>query len=237
FIFGQAETRQDASFAKTAGLVQKIADIVRQDPSVEGVVGFAGASSFNPSENTGRMFIQLKPHDQRGQTSDQIIQRLRPKVAQVEGVKFFMQSGQDISLGGRLGRTQYQYTLTDTNSDELNRWAPVVEDAMKKLPELQDVASDQQIAAPHIAIDIDRDAASRLGLSASVIDETLYDAFGQRQVATIYTNTSQYKVILEVQPEFQGDPAALSKIYVPSPAGAQVPLSTFARFKSTVEPL
>src|SRR5216684_1390980 len=102
------------------------------------------------------MFIQLKPHDQRDRTSDQIIQRLRPKVAQVEGVKFFMQSGQDISLGGRLGRTQYQYTLTDTNSEELNHWSPVVEAAMKKLPELQDVASDQQIAAPHIAIETDR---------------------------------------------------------------------------------
>jgi len=183
------------------------------------------------------MFIQLKPHDQRDLTSDQIIQRLRPKIAQVEGVKFFMQSGQDISLGGRLGRTQYQYTLTDTNSDELNHWAPIVEDAMKKLPELQDVASDQQIAAPHIAIEIDRDAASRLGLSASLIDETLYDAFGQRQIATIYTATSQYKVILEVKPEFQNDPTALSKVYVLSPAGAQVPLSTFAHYTSTVEPL
>src|ERR1700731_1133566 len=237
FIFGQAETRQDASFAKTAGLVQKIADIVRQDPAVAGGVGFAGASSFNPSENTGRMFIQLKPHDQRDLTSDQIIQRLRPKVAQVEGMKFFMQSGQDISLGGRLGRTQYQYTLTDTNSDELNHWSPIVEEAMKKLPQLQDVASDQQIAAPHIAIEIDRDAASRLGISASLIDETLYDAFGQRQIATIYTATSQYKVILEVKPEFQDDPTALSKVYVQSPAGAQVPLSTFAHYTSTVEPL
>src|SRR5882757_6472528 len=237
FIFGQAETRQDASFAKTAGLVQKIGDIARQDPAVEGVVGFAGASAFNPSENTGRMFIQLKPHDQRDLTSDQIIQRLRPKIAQVEGVKFFMQSGQDISIGGRLGETQYQYTLTDTSSDELNHWAPIVEAAMRKLPELQDVSSDQQIAAPHIAIEIDRDSASRLGLSASLIDETLYDAFGQRQIATIYTATSQYKVILEVKPEFQDDPTALSKVYVLSPAGAQVPLSTFAHYTSTVEPL
>src|SRR6266478_5834574 len=237
FIFGVAETRQDASFAKTAALVRKIADIARQDPAVEGVVGFAGASSFNPSENTGRMFIQLKRHDQRDLTSDQIIQRLRLKVAQVEGVKFFMQSGQDISLGGRLGRTQYQYTLTDTNRDEHNHWAPIVEAAMRKLPELQDVSSDQQIAAPHIAIEIDRDAAARLGLSASLIDETLYDAFGQRQIATIYTATSQYKVILEVRPEFQDDPTALSKIYMNGPNGAQVPLSSLAHFTSKVEPL
>src|SRR6266550_4456251 len=237
FIFGQAEARQDISFTAMAELQTRLATIVQKDPGVSGVVAFAGASAFNPSENTGRMFIQLKPHDQRDLTSDQIIQRLRPKIAQVEGVKFFMQSGQDISIGGRLGRTQYQYTLTDTDGNELNHWAPIVEDAMKKLPELQDVASDQQIAAPHIAIEIDRDAASRLGLSASLIDETLYDAFGQRQIATIYTATSQYKVILEVKPEFQDDPTALSKVYVLSPAGAQVPLSTFAHYTSTVEPL
>src|SRR5207302_1447190 len=141
---------------------------------------------------------------------DQVIQRLRPKVAQVEGAKFFMQSGQDISIGGRLSRTQYQYTLTDTDSGELNHWAPIVEGAMQKLPQLQDVASDQQIAAPHVAVEIDRDAASRLGISPSLIDETLYDAFGQRQIATMYTATNQYKVILEVKPEFQTDPTAPS---------------------------
>jgi hydrophobe/amphiphile efflux-1 (HAE1) family protein len=237
FIFGTAETRQDSSFAKMAGIMERIADIARADPAASGVVAFAGASSSNPSENTGRMFIQLKPHDERDLTSDQIIQRLRSKVAQVEGAKFYMQSGQDVSIGGRLGRTQYQYTLTDTDADELNHWAPMVEQTMAKLPELQDVASDQQIAAPHIAVDVDRDAASRLGISASLIDETLYDAFGQRQIATIYTATNQYKVILEVKPEFQSDPNALSKLYVVSPTGAQVPLSTFVHFTSKVEPL
>jgi multidrug efflux pump subunit AcrB len=148
-----------------------------------------------------------------------------------------MQSGQDINVGGRLSRTQYQYTLTDTDSEELNHWAPIVEAAMKKLPELQDVASDQQIAAPYIGIEIDRDAASRMGISLSLIDETLYDAFGQRQVATMYTSTNQYKVILGLKPEFQKDPTALSKIYVPGRDGAQVPLSTLAHFKTRVEPL
>src|SRR5207302_9339224 len=196
---------------------------------------FGGASAFNPTENTGRVFIQLKPHDQRDVTSDQVIQRLRPKVAQIQGAKFFMQSGQDISIGGRLTRTQYQYTLTDTDSAELNHWAPLVEAAMLKLSELQDVASDQQIAAPHIAIEIDRDAAARLGISTSLIDETLYDAFGQRQIATMYTATNQYKVILEVKPEFQNDPTALSQIYINGPNGAQVPLSSFAHFTSKVE--
>jgi hydrophobe/amphiphile efflux-1 (HAE1) family protein len=237
FIFGQAEARQDISFPAMVNITHKIIDIVRQDPAVSGVFGFTGASSYNPTENAARVFIQLKPHDQRDLTSNQIIQRLRPKVAAVEGAKFFMQSGQDISIGGRLSRTLYQFTLTDTDRDELNHWAPIIEEAMKKTPELQDVASDQQIAAPHISIEIDRDAASRLGISPSLIDETLYDAFGQRQVATMYGSTNQYKVVLEVKPEFQNDLTALSKIYVIGPGGTQVPLSAFARFGSKVDAL
>jgi hydrophobe/amphiphile efflux-1 (HAE1) family protein len=237
FIFGQAEARQDISFPAMSNITHLIIDIVRQDPAVSGVFGFTGASSFNPTENAARLFIQLKPHDQRDLTSNQIIQRLRPKVAAVQGAKFFMQSGQDISIGARLSRTLYQYTVTDTDQDELNHWAPIIESAMQKLPELQDVASDQQIAAPHIAIEIDRDAASRLGISPSLIDETLYDAFGQRQVATMYTSTSQYKVVLEVKPEFRDDPTALSKIYVSGPGGTQLPLSTFAHFSSKVQSL
>jgi hydrophobe/amphiphile efflux-1 (HAE1) family protein len=237
FIFGQAEARQDISFPAMVKITHKIIDVVRQDPAVSGVFGFTGASAFNPTENAARLFIQLKPHDQRDLTSNQIIQRLRPKVAAVEGAKFFMQSGQDISIGGRLSRTLYQFTLTDTDRDELNHWAPIIEAAMQKMPELQDVASDQQIAAPHIAIEIDRDAASRLGISPSLIDETLYDAFGQRQVATMYGSTNQYKVVLEVKPEFQNDPTALSKIYVIGPGGTQVPLSAFARFGSKVDAL
>ena len=237
FIFGQAEARQDISFPAMVKIAHKFMDIVRQDPAVSGVFGFTGASAYNPTENAARVFIQLKPHDQRDLTSNQIIQRLRPKVAAVEGAKFFMQSGQDISIGGRLSRTLYQYTLADTDRDELNHWAPIIEAAMQKMPELQDVASDQQIAAPHISIDIDRDAASRLGISPSLIDETLYDAFGQRQVATMYGSTNQYKVILEVKPEFQNDPTALSKIYIVGPGGTRVPLSAFAHFGSKVDAL
>src|SRR5262249_18832768 len=237
FIFGQAEARQDISFSGMSKLTQDIVAVVREDPAVSGVFAFTGASSYNPTENTARLLIQLKPHDQRAETSNQIIRRLRPKVAAVEGAKFFMQSGQDISVGGRLSRTLYQYTLTDTDLDELNHWAPIIEEGMKKLPGLEDVASDQQIAAPHIAIEIDRDAASRMGISPSLIDETLYDAFGQRQVANLYTSTNQYKVILEVKPEFQNDPTALSKIYINGPGGAQIPLSAFAHFTKKVESL
>jgi hydrophobe/amphiphile efflux-1 (HAE1) family protein len=237
FIFGQLDAREDISFVAMANLTHQIADIVKQDPAVSGVFSFTGASAYNPTENTARVFIQLVPHNQRDRTSGQIIQRLRPKVAAVQGVKFYMQSGQDISIGGRLSRTLYQYTLTDTDSEELNHWAPIIEAAMKKMPELQDVASDQQVAAPHLAIEIDRDAASRMGISPSLIDETLYDAFGQRQVANLYTSTSQYKLILEVQPEFQDDPTALSKIFVIGPRGAQIPLSAFTHFAPKVEAL
>jgi HAE1 family hydrophobic/amphiphilic exporter-1 len=237
FIFGQADARQDISFAGMSAVTHQFVDIVRQDPDVSAVFAFTGASSYNPTENTARLFIQLKPHDQRNLTASQIIRRLRPKVAAVQGAKFFMQSGQDISVGGRLSRTLYQYTLTDTDSQELNHWAPMVEAAMQKLPELEDVASDQQVAAPHIGIEIDRDAASRMGISPSLIDQTLYDAFGQRQVANLYTSTSQYKVILEVKPEFQDDPTALSKLFISGPGGAQVPLGSFAHFTTKTESL
>ena len=237
FIFGELDVRQDASVAQTDKIRREVVNLVMHEPGVQGVFSYAGATPYNPAENTARIFWGLKPYDERALTAEQITQDLRKKVAGIEGAKFFMQVPQNITVGGRLSRTQYQYTLTDTNIDELNHWAPIIEAGMKKLPELQQVASDQQIAAAHLAIEIDRDAAYRLGLSANLIDQTLYDAFGQRQVATIYTATNQYKVVLEVQPQFQHDPNLLSKIYVSSPSGAQVPLSAFAHFTRKTEPL
>jgi hydrophobe/amphiphile efflux-1 (HAE1) family protein len=237
FIFGELDVREDASMIKTDEIRRQVVDIVRHDPGVEGVFSYDGATPYNPAENTARIFWGLKPYDEREANAEQIIQRLRKSVAGIEGAKFFMQVPQNITVGGRLSRTQYQYTLTDTSSDELDHWAPILEQEMKKLPELQQVATDQQIAAAHLAIEIDRDTAYRLGLSMSQIDQTLYDAFGQRQVATIYTATNQYKVVLEVQPQFQHDPNLLSKIYVPGPNGAQVPLSSFAHFTRKAEPL
>jgi multidrug efflux pump subunit AcrB len=237
FIFGQAEARQDTSFAAMADIQNQLAAIVRQDAGVSGVVGFVGSTGGNSSENTARMFIQLKPFRERDASAQQIIQRLRPKVAEVPGVRFFMQAGQDINVGGRLSKTEYQYTLTSTDSGELNHWAPIIEQHMAKLPELQDVTTDQQIAAPHIAVDIDRNAASRLGLTLAQIDQTLYDAFGQRQVATIYASATQYKVVLEVQPSFQTDPSALSRIYITGNNGAQVPLGAVAHFSNKIAPL
>ena len=237
FIFGELDVRQDASMIQTDKIRRKVVDIVMHDPGVQGVFSYDGATPYNPAENTARIFWGLKPYDERDATAEQIIQRLRKKVAGIEGAKFFMQVPQNITVGGRLSRTQYQYTLTDTNIDELNHWAPIIEAGMRKLPELQQVASDQQIAAAHLAIQIDRDAAYRLGLSMNQIDQTLYDAFGQRQVATIYTATNQYKVVLEVQPKYQHDPNLLSEIYVSGPGGVQVPLGSFAHFARKTEPL
>jgi multidrug efflux pump subunit AcrB len=236
FIFGEADARQDMSFAGMSSLMLQLIDKIRQDPAVESVTGFAGATGGNASESTGRMNIQLKPFEDRTASADQVIARLRRVTAEVPGVKFFMQSGQDINVGGRLSRTQYQYTLTDTDIGELNAWAPKVEHAMGQLPGLQDVASDQQVAAPHVDIEIDRDAASRLGITPQLIDDTLYDAFGSRVVGDMFTSTNQYWIILEVQPQFQTDASVLAKLYVVA-GGARVPLSTFAHFVDKVEPL
>jgi multidrug efflux pump subunit AcrB len=237
FIFGQAEARQDTSFAQISKLEQDFTKVILTDPAVQGVVGFAGATGGNAAENTARLFIQLKPLAERKVSAQEVIQRLRPKVAQVIGANFFMQAGQDVNVGGRLTKTEYQYTLTDSDTAELNHWAPILQREMEKLPQLQDVASDQQIASPHIAINIDRDAAYRLGLTLAQVDQTLYDAFGQRQVATIYTPSHQYKVILEVAPQYQNDPQALGGIYIATPTGARVPLSTIASFTTKIEPL
>jgi hydrophobe/amphiphile efflux-1 (HAE1) family protein len=236
-VFGEIDTRQDSSFRATVDMAHQIVDIVRDDPSVGGVFMLAGAYAYNPTENAARVFFALKPFEERQDTADQIVQRLRRKMAAVQGAVFYMQVPQNITVGGRLSRTQYQYTLTDTDDAELNHGAPIIEAEMHKLPELQDVASDQQNAQPTMTIGVDRDAAYRLGLNASLIDQTLYDAFGQRQVATIYTASTQYKVVLEVQPQYQDNTQALSMIYVPGPNGVEVPLSAFAHLTTKVTPL
>jgi hydrophobe/amphiphile efflux-1 (HAE1) family protein len=236
FIFGAVEARQDISFTAMSKIENQFAKTILRDPAVSGLVGFAGATGGNASENTARMFIQLKPLNERAPI-EQVMERLKPKVGQVIGAKFYMQAGQDITIGARLEQAQYQYTLTDTSSDELNHWAPIFLSKIRSMKLLTDVASDQQIASPHIAIEVDRGAASRLGVSVDAIDATLYDAFGQEQIATIYSSTQQSKLILEVQPKYAADPAALSDIYVASSSGTQVPLSAMAHFTGKVEPL
>jgi hydrophobe/amphiphile efflux-1 (HAE1) family protein len=235
-FFGLVETRQDSSFAHTAEVARRVLNVVDHDPGVAGVFLHAGAYSYNPGENTGHIFGQLKPYDERDRAQT-ILQRLQDAVKSVSGAKFFMQIPQDIRVGGRLARTEYQYTLTDSNPEELNHWAPIMEAAMKKLPELQEVASDQQISAPHIDVVVDRPRAERYGLSAAMIDQTLYDAFGQRQVATIYGATDQNKVVLEVAPQFARDPSILQRLFVIAPNGIQVPLSVVAHYERRLESL
>ncbi|MFJ3054611.1 efflux RND transporter permease subunit [Herbaspirillum sp. NPDC087042] len=230
-IVGFAESAQDTSSAAMQKRLLKVAEIVRQDPDVTGFAMSAGSTTFN----TGQFFIALKPKDEgRTANADEIITRLRPKVAGVQGVNLFMQASQDINVGGRLARTQYQYTVTDTDLDELNVWAPRMLERFRQLPQLTDVASDQQNQAAAAVITIDRARASSFGISPSLIDATIYDAIGQRQVAQYFTQINSYHVVMEVTPELQKDPALFDKLYLTSPlTGQQVPLSTFVKVDTT----
>ena len=233
-LVGIAEGAQDISIAAMAQRQLALADIVAQDPGVQAFGMAVGPIGGSQTGNVGRFWIGLKPRSERAESSDQIIARLRPKVAKVQGVALFMQTPQDLNLGGRISRTQYQYTLQDASLEELNTWAPRMLDKLRSLPELQDAASDQQTSAPIVDVKIDRDTAARFGIQPQLIDDTLYDAIGQRQVTQYFTQLSQYHVVLEITPELQGDPAILDKIYVKSPmTGMQVPLSAFAKFDAT----
>ncbi|MFJ9533881.1 efflux RND transporter permease subunit [Herbaspirillum sp. NPDC101396] len=230
-IAGFAESAQDISSTAMHRRLLQVADVVRKDPDVTGFAMSAGSTTFN----TGNFFIALKPKSE-GRTLDasEIITRLRPQVAKIQGVNLFMQASQDINVGGRLSRTQYQYTLTDSNLDELNVWAPKLVDRLRRLKELTDVASDQQNSAATATITIDRARASSFGISPALIDATIYDAIGQRQVAQYFTQVNSYRVILEVTPELQKDPALFNKLYLTSPlTGQQVPLSTFIKVDTT----
>jgi hydrophobe/amphiphile efflux-1 (HAE1) family protein len=225
-LAGVAEAPQDVSFPAMRQRAEAVNKVVLAHPAVEKMVTFIGGSGS--SGNTGNIFIQLKPIGQRTQTSDQVIAELRPKLAAIPGIMLFLQSVQDVRMGGRGARTQYQYTLQDANLVELNQWAPRVFDTLKALPELRDVASDQQTNALQLNLEVDRDIASSLGVSLQAVDAALYDAFGQRQVATMYTQLNQYRVVLEAKPGLAGQPAALDNMYVRSLNGAQIPLSVLA---------
>jgi HAE1 family hydrophobic/amphiphilic exporter-1 len=230
-IVGFAESAQDTSSAAMQERLLKVAEVVRQDPDVIGFAMSAGSTTFN----TGQFFIALKPKDEgRTTNADEVIARLRPQVAKVQGVNLFMQASQDINVGGRLSRTQYQYTITDTDLDELNVWAPRMLERFRQLPQLTDVASDQQNQAAAAVITIDRARASSFGISPSLIDATIYDAIGQRQVAQFFTQINSYRVIMEVTPQLQKDPSLFDKLYLTSPlTGQQVPLSTFVKVDTT----
>ena len=231
FVTGISEAAQDISFAAMMEKQQALAAVIAKDPDIASFVSAVGPGGASASVNTGRFFVTLQPRGRREASAGQIINRLRPQLAKVEGVALFLQASQDINVGGRASRTQYQYTLQDANLAELNQWSPRVLAKLQTLPELQDVATDQQAGAPSVTMTIDRDTAARFGIQPQVIDDTLYDAFGQRQVAQYFTQRSQYHVVLEVDAHFQADPESLEKIYVRSPAtGQQVPLSVFVKF-------
>jgi multidrug efflux pump subunit AcrB len=227
-IQGISDASQDISFSEMLKLQHQLMDVVGQDPDVAAwATGLGGSRPVN----NGFVIIGLKPRAQRKSTSDEVITRLRPRLAQVKGATLFLQSAQDLSVGGRATRTQYQYTLQDPDLGELNAFAPKLLEEMKKLPMLRDVATDQQTNGSMLSLTIDRDEAARFGIQPAAIDNTLYDAFGQRQAAQYFTQLNSYHVVLEIKPELQSDPNTLNKLYVKSPiTNQQVPLSTFAHF-------
>ncbi len=227
-IAGLADAAQDVSFDEMVRLQHKLTDVIAQDPDVAGWATSVGGSR---PLNNGFVVIGLKPREERTATADQIVTRLRAKFSKVSGATFFLQSAQDLNVGGRLSRTQYQYTLLDPDLDELNEWAPKLLDKLKALPQLRDVATDQQTNSTSLSLVIDRDQAARFGIQPALIDQTLDDAFGQRQVTQYFTQLNTYHVILEVTPELQTDPNALNKLYIKSPTtGQQVPLSAFVHY-------
>ncbi|MBI1778053.1 MAG: multidrug efflux RND transporter permease subunit [Proteobacteria bacterium] len=230
FVFGISEAAQDISFGAMTARQLALAEVIAKDPDIASFSAAAGATGGSQTTNVGRFWINLKPRAERTASAEQVINRLRPQLARVGGVTLFLQAAQDINVGGRLSRSQYQYTLQDANLGELNEWAPRMLEKLRSLPQLQDVASDQQANASTVSMTIDRNTAARFGIQPQLIDDTLYDAFGQRQVAQYFTQLSQYRVVLEADPKFQADPAALEKIYVKSPTtGQQIPLATFVK--------
>jgi len=236
-ITATSEANQDISFKDMVRHQEALGEIVQADPDVASVAMAIGGNGR--AGNTGNLFITLKPRSERSASAQQIIARLRPKLAQVEGARLFMQAAQDVRLGGRPTRTQFEFTLQDANLAELNEWAPKILAKMQTLPQLRDVATDQQSEGTTLQLKINRDTAARYGIQPQMIDDTLYDAFGQRQVTQYFTQLNSYHVILEVLPELQASIDTLNKIYVKSPTtGEQVPLSTFATWTSVpVRPL
>ena len=229
-MFGNIQAAQDISFQAMRQKLTEVVDIIKSDPAIETVTGFSGGGG---NTNAARMFITLKPLQERQISVDQVIARLRPKLAKVPGAPTVLQAIQDLRIGGRASSAQYQYTLQGVDLAELNTWAPRVERQLRTLPEIADVNSDQQDKGLQSLVVFDRSTASRLGLSPQLIDDTLYDAFGQRQVSILYTPLNQYHVVMEVAPQYWQNPSTLQEIYVRSSTGAQVPLSAVTRFEPT----
>jgi multidrug efflux pump len=236
-ILGISEAPQAVSFESMTGRQQKLADVILQDPDVESLSSFIGIDGTNTTINSGRIQINLKPLEQRHDRVMAIIQRLQSRVKSVEGITLYLQPLQDLTVSSVVSRTQYQYSLESADATELNTWTYKLVNELRKHRELTDVASNLQDKGLQTDLVVDRDTASRMGVQMSTIDNVLYDAFGQRQVSTMYTQLNQYHVILEVKPNFQLDPSSLSSLYVASSTGTQVPLSTFVKVQRTNTPL
>ena len=231
-ILGVSDAPQSVSFRAMAQRQQALADVILQDPAVESLSSFIGIDGTNVTMNTGRIQINLKPLAVRKISASDVIRRLQPQLAKIDGITLFMQPVQDLSVEDRVSRTQFQYSLEDVDAGELNFWVPRFLDKLKTLPQLRDVATDQLTGGLQVNLAIDRDSAARLGILPADIDNTLYDAFGQRQVSTIFTQLNQYHVVMEVDPQFQQNPDSLKNIYVRSSSGQQVPLTAFTRIET-----
>jgi multidrug efflux pump len=230
-ILGISDAPQTVSFDAMAQRQQALAQVILKDPAVDSLSSFIGVDGVNTTPNSGRIQINLKSRDQRKENASEVIRRLQPQLAKVEGITLYMQPVQDLTVEDRVSRTQFQYSLESADANDLNTWVPRLLDKLHALPELQDVASDQLTNGLKADLVIDRDTASRLGILPQAIDDTLYDAFGQRQVSTIFTQLNQYHVVLEADPSFQQSPDSLKNIYVHSSNGSQVPLSAFTHFQ------
>ncbi|HKV04898.1 MAG TPA: multidrug efflux RND transporter permease subunit [Candidatus Acidoferrales bacterium] len=231
-ILGVSDAPEAVSFSAMTDRQQALAAVILKDPDVESLSSFIGVDGTNMTPNSGRIQINLKPRDSRKTSASDIIRRLQPQLAAIDGITLFMQPVQDLSIEDRVSRTEYQYSIEDTDAKELSQWAPRLAEKLKTLPQLRDIASDQQDAGLQANLVIDRDTASRLGILPAAIDNTLYDAFGQRQVSTMFTQLNQYHVVLEADPKFRQNPDALKDIYVKSATGAMVPLSAFSHFET-----
>ncbi|MGA7826150.1 MAG: multidrug efflux RND transporter permease subunit [Geobacteraceae bacterium] len=236
-LFAFTEAAQGISFEDMVDHQRKLAKIVAKDPNIEAFMSAVGAGGSSSSSNTGRMFMRLKPRDQRKLSADEIIQELKPKLATVPGIKMYLQNLPIIRIGGRLTKSQYQFTLQSPDKDQLYKYSILLEGKMRALPQLQDVTSDLQIKNPQVDVQIDRDKASTLGISVEQIENALYFAYGSRQVTTIYAPNNQYQVILELAEQYQRDPSALSMLYVQANNGKLVPLNTVATITKGLGPL
>jgi len=236
-IFGFTEAAQGISFESMKQHQLAVMEVVRQDPNVEAFSSTAGAGGPSPTGNVGRIFITLKPRSQRKLHADEVIQQLRPKLAKVPGIQVFLQNPPPIRIGGQLTKSQYQFTLQSPETKDLFEHASELEAKIRQLPELQDVTSDLQIKSPQVNVEIDRDKASALRVTANQIEDALYSAYGAREISTIYTPINQYAVIIELEPQYQSDPSALSMLYIRSSSGQLVPLNTVANLSRSLGPL